>query len=94
MGDPEYPGHYETRRVGNNGTLKLRGIQVYLSQALSNELVGLVEVDDGQWRVKFAGLELATYDERSKELKQIDTSTRASSKGKKYKQRVPPMRPV
>lgn len=41
--------------------------------------------------MKFAGLELATYDERSKELKQ---SARASSKGKKYKERVPPMRPV
>lgn len=94
VGDPEYPGHYETRRVGNNGLLKFRMVKVYLSQALGNELVGLVEVDDGRWRVKFAGVELATYDERTKEMKQIGGSARASSKGKKYKERVSPMRPV
>lgn len=47
-----------------------------------------------EWRVKFAGLELATYDERSKEMKQIGGSARANSKGKKYKQRVQPMRPA
>jgi len=94
VGDPEYPGHYETRRVGSNGFLKFRMVRVYLSQALSNELVGLVEVADGDWRVKFAGAELATYNERSKEMKQTGGSARASSKGKKYKQRVSPMRPV
>jgi len=94
VGDPAYPSHFETRRVGNNGLLKFRGFKVYLSQALNNEMVGLLEVEDGQWRVKFAGLELATYDERSKEMKQIGGSARASSKGKKYKQRVSPMRPV
>ncbi len=94
VGDPEYPGHYETRRVGSNGLLKFRMVKVYLSQALSNELVGLVEVADGEWRVKFGTLELATYNERSNEMKQIGGSARASSKGKKYKERVSPMRPV
>lgn len=94
VGDPEYPGHYETRRVGSNGLLKFRMVKVYLSQALSNELVGLLEVDDGLWRVKFADVELATYDERTKEMKQTGGSARASSKGKKYKERVSPMRPV
>ncbi len=94
VGDPEYPGHYETRRVSSNGLLKFRMVKVYLSQALSNELVGMVEVADGEWRVKFAGLELATYDERTKEMKQIGGSARACSKGKKYKERVSPMRPV
>ncbi len=67
---------------------------MYLSQALSNELVGLVEIADGEWRVKFGTLELATYNERSKEMKQVGGSARASSKGKKYKERVSPMRPV
>jgi transposase InsO family protein len=94
VGDPEYPGHHETRRVGSNGFLKFRMVKVYLSQALSKELVGLVEVDDGEWRVRFAGVELATYDERTKEMKQTGGSARASSKGKKYKHRVSPMRPV
>ncbi|MBK8205315.1 MAG: transposase [Planctomycetes bacterium] len=94
VGDPEYPGHYETPRVGSDGLMKFRLVTVYLSQALSNELVGLVEVADGKWRVKFAGVELASCNERTKEMKQIGGSARASSKGKKYKQRVSPMRPV
>jgi transposase InsO family protein len=85
VGAPEYPSHYERRRVGSSGVLKFRGVQVYLNQALSNELVGLLEVDDGAWRIKFAGLELATYDERSREMRHIGGSARANSKGKKYK---------
>lgn len=51
-------------------------------------------MEDGLWRVKFADVELATYDERTKEMKQTGGSARASSKGKKYKERVSPMRPV
>ena len=94
VGNLQYPSHYETRRVGSNGLLKFKMVKVYLSQALSNELVGLVEIADGEWRVKFGTLELATYNERSKEMKQVGGSARASSKGKKYKERVSPMRPV
>ena len=92
--DPAYPGHYETRRVGSNGELKFGGHRVYLSQALRDELVGLVEVTDGQWRVKFGSLELATYDDRSKQMRAIGGSSRAFSKGKKYKKKASPMRPV
>ncbi|MCC7508389.1 MAG: transposase [Planctomycetes bacterium] len=66
VGDPEYPGHYETRRVGSNGLLKIRMVKVYLRRALSNELVGLVEVADGNCQVKFTGVELASYSERTK----------------------------
>lgn len=94
VGDPEYPGHYETRRVASSGQLKFRYIRVYLSQALSNELVGLVEVADGEWRVKFCGMELATYDERRKRMKLIGSSGRVFSRAKKYKEKVSPMRPV
>jgi putative transposase len=94
VGDLEYPGHYETRRVGSNGLLKFRYVKVYLSQALSNELVGLVEVADGEWRVKFGTMELATYDERKKRMKLTGSRGRACNEARKYKERVSPMRPV
>lgn len=93
VADPEYPGHYEKRRVKPEGTLRLRGVQVYLSEALGNELVGAVEVADGEWRLKFGSLELATFDERRRELRPIG-SNRATSKGKLYKRKVSGMRPV
>jgi putative transposase len=93
VGDLVYPGHFETRRVRCDGMLKVRGFQVYLSQALGDELVGLEEVDDGQWRVRFGSLELGTYDERSKQLRPIGTK-RGGSKGKKYKKKLSGMSPV
>jgi transposase InsO family protein len=84
VGDLEYPGHFETRRVRSDGLMRIRGIKVYLSEALGNELVGLVEVEDGVWRVMFGSLEVATYDERAREMKPLG-STRDGSKGKRYK---------
>lgn len=94
VGDPEYPGHYETRRVGSNGYMKFGLAQVFVSQAQSNRLVGLVEVDDGVWQLLFSQIELGTYDERSMQLKQTGGSKRANSQGKKYQERVSPMRPA
>jgi len=93
VGDLEYPGHFERRRVRSDGLMRIRGVKVYLSQALGNELVGLLEVEDGRWLVKFGTLELGTYDERSRELKPIG-GTRASSKGKRYNEKVSGMCPV
>jgi transposase InsO family protein len=91
--DPEYPGHFEKRRVRREGLIKIKGVQVYLSQALGNELVGLVEIEDGQWRLKFGSLELGIYDERTGELRPIGSS-RGVSQGKKYKKKVSGMCPV
>ncbi|MBZ0138138.1 MAG: integrase core domain-containing protein [Planctomycetes bacterium] len=93
VSDPEYPGHYEKRRVRDDGTVRLKGVQVYLSEALGSQLIGAVELDDGVWRIKFGGLELATFDERTRSLTPIG-STRATSKGKLYKRKVSGMRPV
>lgn len=94
VGAPYFPGHYKSHRIGNDGTLKLRGIGVYLSQALGNELVGLAEIDDGRWRLTFGSLELATHNERIKEIKQIGGSAHAGTKGTRYKEKVSGMRPV
>jgi hypothetical protein len=91
--NPEYPGHFEKRRVRSDGSMRIRGMQLYLSQALGNELVGLVEFEDGHWRVILGSMELATYDERAQELRPIG-SNRAVSKGKKYKKKVSGMYPV
>lgn len=50
---PDYPGHWEVRRVSSAGTLKLRHRQIFLTQALQGQDVGLEEVDDGVWRVVY-----------------------------------------
>lgn len=63
----EYPGHFEVRRVRRTGTIRWRGRDVFFSESLVRERVGLEEVDDGLWSVYLADLMLGRYDERSKE---------------------------
>jgi putative transposase len=67
--EPEYPGHYEVRRVRTNGEIKFRGERVFISESLIGELVGLVEIDEGAWRVRFASLTLGLIDERTGSFK-------------------------
>ncbi|MEM0964392.1 MAG: IS481 family transposase [Bacteroidota bacterium] len=62
--EPEYAGHLEVRRVSGVGTVKFKGREVFLTTVLSRERVGLEEVADGVWAVRFAGVELGRLDER------------------------------
>ena len=66
--DVEYPGQFETRRVRNRGQIKWQGQQLFLTEALTGERVGLEESGTGTWTVHFGGLEIGRYDERTKSL--------------------------
>ena len=61
---PEYPGHFEVRRVSNAGAIRLKMHQRFLSCALTNEHVGLEEVDDGIWNIIYYQTLLGRIDER------------------------------
>jgi len=61
---PEYPGHYEVRRVGTNGCIKWCERIVYVSNALIGEPIGLLEVETDLWRAYFGSLELGIIDEQ------------------------------
>lgn len=65
---PEYPGHFETRSVRHTGGFRFRGREIFLSEVLSSELIGLEEVDDGIWSVYFYDYFLARMNERSFKL--------------------------
>lgn len=60
--DPEYPGHWERRRVRRDGRMKFQGHQRYLSEALAGEVVGLVEVEEERWQVWFCNFAVAVLD--------------------------------
>lgn len=66
--EPDYPGHYETRRVRPTGEIRWAGDLVFLSQTLARERVGLVEIADGVWSVYFCHIELGRYDERTQRI--------------------------
>ena len=61
---PEYPAHYEVRRVRSRGTFRLHGRDFFLSEVLPKETIALEEVADGIWSVFFYHVLLARFDER------------------------------
>jgi transposase InsO family protein len=61
-----YPLHDDILVVGRSGHIRLpRGRQVFLSNALVHQPVGLREELDGRWLVTFACLDLGRYDPRT-----------------------------
>ena len=65
---PEYPGHFEIRRVSNSGCFRIECGQIFLTNPLAGELIGLEEIDDGIWSVYYYNTLLARYDEQTKTL--------------------------
>lgn len=68
MSEPEYPGHFEKRRVSTAGCFRFKRTPIFISQALKNEWIGLEEIEDGIWSVMFYDVLLARLDARTKEL--------------------------
>jgi putative transposase len=66
--EPWYDAEHAVRRVRSDGGIKWAGTQVFVSEALVGEPVGIVELADGSWLVRFAGLDLGLIDRRSKKL--------------------------
>ena len=63
LAPPEYPGHFEVRRVSNAGTFRLHSGQHFLSQALNGEFIGLEEVHDGIWNILYYETLLGRFNE-------------------------------
>jgi transposase InsO family protein len=60
---PEYPGHFEVRKVSKNGGIRWKKGWVNISHSLLEEYVGLEEVDDGLWSLYFGPVLLARFHE-------------------------------
>jgi transposase InsO family protein len=63
--EPEYPGHFEVRRVRRGGEILFRKQDVFVSETLAHEEVALEEVEDGVWAIWFYDLEIGRLDERT-----------------------------
>lgn len=61
----EYPRYFETRQVRSKGSIRWKGSEIFLSEALAGERIGLEEIDDGIWSLHFAHVTLARFDERN-----------------------------
>jgi transposase InsO family protein len=58
----EYPGHYEVRRVAENGTITFCGAMIFISKSLEGEDLGLVEIDEDLWAFYLGSHRMGTID--------------------------------
>jgi putative transposase len=78
---PEYPEHFEVRRVSRNGGVRWKSDWLNVGHALIEENVGLEEVDDGVWSVYFGALMIGRFDE--KEMRLVGTLSTHYRSGKR-----------
>lgn len=65
---PDYPGHFEVRRVSHAGTFRIHSSQIFLSQPLIHQYIGLQEIDDGIWDIVYYNTLLGRIDERTNKI--------------------------
>lgn len=68
-----YPGHWQTRKIRGGGDMAWSGRDVYITQALTGQYIGLEPIEDGMWKVYFADVPLAIFDEKTLRVKRLDT---------------------
>ena len=73
--DPSYPADYELRRVRSRGEIKWQGELVFIGEALTNEIIGLLETEDGDAEVYFGPLRVGLIDGVSLKLLRAERST-------------------
>jgi putative transposase len=57
----DYPAHFLVRRVSRAGTIRIFGKQVFVSNTLEEDYVGLEEVDDGVYDIYFCFYLIGRY---------------------------------
>jgi len=60
----EYPPHFQTRLVSNNGGIRWHHIRLPVSHVLIKEYIGFDPIDDGIWDVFFGPVWIGRFNER------------------------------
>ena len=60
----DYPSHYLVRRVSRAGTIRVLRKQVFVSNTLHEDNVGLEEADDGVYDLYFCFYHIGRYELR------------------------------
>lgn len=64
----DYPGHFKTRRVAVNGSIRWNSHRVFLTRALAYQDVGLEQIDDGVFSIYFGTVLLARFFEDDRRI--------------------------
>jgi transposase InsO family protein len=63
--DPWYDADHHTRRVRSTGEIKWKGEFIFISEALVDQLVGIAELETGDYVVRFCDLDIGLIDRHS-----------------------------
>jgi hypothetical protein len=66
----QYPGHFETRRVASDKTIKWHDQKVFVSKVLRFETVGLEEIAERVWSVFYGPIFLDEDDYRIMDVRE------------------------
>jgi transposase InsO family protein len=64
----EYAPGITVRQVRHNGEIKWNGALIYVSQVLAQEPLGLKQIAENQWEVRYSFHLLGTLDQRAKKI--------------------------
>ena len=91
VGTYDYPERCMVRRVSRCGTIRVFHNQVFDSQTLNEEYVGLEEVEDGIYDLYFCFYQIGRYDLRKNKVEDIITKVPLSLPHDLEAPRVSPM---
>jgi hypothetical protein len=57
----DYPSHLLVRRVSRDGTIRVLRNQIFVSNTLHDDFVGLEEIDDGVYDLYFCFYQIGRY---------------------------------
>ena len=67
----DYPSHFLVRRVSRDGTIRVLRNQIFVSNTLHDDFVGLEEVDDGVFDLYFCFYQIGRYLLQSNKIEDI-----------------------
>jgi putative transposase len=61
---PDYPAHFETRKVDETGNIKWQNHQIFVAEPFRGQIIGIEPTDEGICTVHFYGFIIGKIDER------------------------------
>ena len=87
----DYPSHFLVRRVSRCGTIRVLRHQIFVSNTLNDDFVGLEEVDEGVYDLYFCFYQIGRYELRTNTIQDILSKVASSRRQVDLAARVLPM---
>lgn len=68
----EYDSNVTTRKIRTNGTMKWDGKEIFISETLIGERIGLTPITNEDWKIQFSNLTIAVFNEKSLKIKPVN----------------------